>query len=402
MSNPSDRPRARADAGAPSALHRILLGLAVVGLAALRNRGHDRSPVPEEAPPASAPPQGGDKRARAEAETALAPERAAEPGRGRDARAPTEIPSRGWKDILWRVYEEIEKDRIIAVAAGVTFYALLALFPAVAALVSIYGLFADGMTIQQNLKTIAVVLPGGALDMIGDQVARITAKPNATLGFAFFSGLAISLWSANAGMKAMFDALNVAYGEDEKRSFLGLNLRSLGFTLAAILFIVVALFGVVAIPVMLSFIGLGTATEWLVSLARWPVLLAVTVAGLAVLYRYGPSRTEAKWRWITPGSTLRRGGLDRGLDAVLLVRGELRQLQRDLWLAGRGGRVHDLDLAVDHRRPARRRDQRRDRAPDRGQLHRSCAEAARRAGRAHGRYRRRGEIVIRGSGASTP
>src|SRR6476646_4465467 len=103
MSNPSDRPRARADAGAPSALHRILLGLAVVGLAALRNRGHDRSPVPEEAPPASAPPQGGDKRARAEAETALAPERAAEPGRGRDARTPAEIPSRGWKDILWRV-----------------------------------------------------------------------------------------------------------------------------------------------------------------------------------------------------------------------------------------------------------------------------------------------------------
>jgi len=227
-----------------------------------------------------------------------------EPGRGREADSPTEIPAKGWKDILWRTYEEINEDRIVAVAAGVTFYALLALFPAVAALVSIYGLFADAATIQEHLNTIAVVLPGGALDLIGDQVRRITSKGNATLGFAFFSGLAISLWSANAGMKAMFDALNVAYGEEEKRSFIGLNVRSLAFTLAAILFILLALFGVVAVPVILNFIGLGKAAEWIVSLARWPVLLAVTVAGLAVLYRYGPSRNEAQWRWITPGSTL--------------------------------------------------------------------------------------------------
>src|SRR3954463_9403920 len=174
-----------------------------------------------------------------------------EPGRGREATSPTEIPARGWKDIVWRVYEEINKDRILAVAAGVTFYGLLALFPALAALVSIYGLFADPATIQEHLNTIAGFVPGGALDVIGEQVKRITSKGGGTLGFAFFSGLAISLWSANAGMKAMFDALNVAYDEEEKRGFVALNLQSLAFTLGALLLIVLAIVGVVAVPVIL-------------------------------------------------------------------------------------------------------------------------------------------------------
>ena len=140
--------------------------------------------------------------------------------------------------------------------------------------------------------------------MVGEQVKRITSKGSGTLGFAFFSGLAISLWSANAGMKAMFDALNVAYDEDEKRGFIALNLRSLAFTLGAILFLVLALVGVVVVPVVLNFIGLGKAAEWIISLARWPVLLAIVIGGLAVLYRYGPSRNNAQWRWISAGSIL--------------------------------------------------------------------------------------------------
>jgi membrane protein len=198
----------------------------------------------------------------------------------------------------------VNKDRILAVAAGVTFYALLAIFPAVGALVSIYGLFAEPGTIQEHLNALAGLLPGGALDVIGEQVKRITSKGGGALGFAFFSGLAISLWSANAGMKAMFDALNVAYDEDEKRGFIALNLQSLGFTLGALLFIVLAIVGVVAVPVVLNFVGLGKATEWIISLARWPALLAVVILGLAVLYRYGPSRDKAQWRWISPGSIL--------------------------------------------------------------------------------------------------
>ena len=222
--------------------------------------------------------------------------------RGREATTPTDIPAKGWKDILWRTYEEINKDRILAVAAGVTFYALLALFPAIAALVSTYGLFADPQTIQDHLTSLSGVLPGGALEIVGEQVKRISSQGGGALGFAFFFGLAVSLWSANAGMKAIFDALNVAYGEEEKRSFIQLNLRSLAFTLGVITFIVVALGAIVVVPIVLNLVGLGGAAEWLISLARWPVLLACIMLLLAALYRYGPSRKTAQWRWISAGS----------------------------------------------------------------------------------------------------
>lgn len=305
-----DRSVDRSAAASSSPVGRILSGVLVVALASVRGRGSNEAAPRGEADRSGAAAPAADKRQRASSrekrdpERAAAGERAAEPGRGREADAPAEVPALGWKDILWRTYEEIDQDRVLAVAAGVTFYALLALFPAVGAFISIYGLFADVATIQDHLNAAAGFLPGGALEIIGEQVKRITSKPSGTLGFAFFSGLAVSLWSANAGMKALFDALNVAYGEKEKRGFIALNVRSLAFTLSAILLIALALVAVVAVPVVLNFVGLGTATEWIITIARWPILLALVIGGLAVLYRFGPSRAKAKWRWITPGSIL--------------------------------------------------------------------------------------------------
>ena len=227
-----------------------------------------------------------------------------EKDRGRAAETPGEIPAKGWKDILWRLYEEMNKDRILAVAAGVTYFGILALFPAITALVSMYGLFADATTINEHLGTLSGFLPGGATEIIGEQVKRITEHDEGALGFAFFFGLALALWSANAGMKAMFDALNVAYDEEEKRSFIGLNLRSLAFTLGTIVFVLVALGGIVVVPVVLEFVGLGPAAEWILWIVRWPVLLAIVGLMLALLYRYGPSRDEVEWKWITPGSAV--------------------------------------------------------------------------------------------------
>jgi membrane protein len=226
----------------------------------------------------------------------------AERDRGRLAQKPSEIPAKGWKDIFWRVYDRFSRDRMLLVAAGVTFYALLAFFPAIAALVSLYGLFADPSTVSKHLEALSGILPGGAMDLIGDQVKRITAKGRSTLGLAFFSGLAVSLWSANAGMKAMFDALNIAYEEDEKRSFVALTLQSLGFTLGALVFILVTLGAVVALPVVLRVLPFGNIVEWLLSILRWPILYGIAVVCLACLYRYGPSREKAQWRWLTWGS----------------------------------------------------------------------------------------------------
>jgi membrane protein len=229
---------------------------------------------------------------------------ASERGRGRHADTPTQIPAPGWKDILWRTYEEFGKDRIMSVAAGVTYYALLAVFPAIAALVSIYGLFSDPATIRDHLTAMADILPGGALEIVGEQVTRISSQGGGALGFGFIIGLAISLWSANAGMKAIFDAMNIVNDEEEKRSFIQLNLLSLSFTLGAIFFILFALGSIVVLPVVFEFVGLGRQTEWILAIARWPVLLVGVIFALSLIYRFGPSRDKAEWRWVTPGGVV--------------------------------------------------------------------------------------------------
>jgi membrane protein len=221
---------------------------------------------------------------------------------GRTAETPAQFTARSWRDILWRVYEEIGNDRVLAIAASVTFYSLLALFPAIAALVSLYGLFADASTISSQLNSLSGFLPSGALDVIGEQIKRISSKPRSSLGFGFVAGLAVALWSANAGVKAMFDALNIVYEEKEKRGFFKLNAISLCFTIGSLVVVLLALGAVVVVPVALNLIGLGPAMATVVSLARWPLLLLLIMVALAMLYRFGPSREQPQWRWVTWGS----------------------------------------------------------------------------------------------------
>jgi membrane protein len=232
------------------------------------------------------------------------PEGRAQRGRGRSARTPSEVPARGWKDILLRVWQNIGKYRVIIVAAGVTFYTVLALFPAIAALVALYGLFAAPTAITSHLDSIAGLVPGGAIEVIRDQITRVASQGSTTLGLTFIAGLLASLWSANAGMKSLFDALNLVYNETEKRSFIWLNIVSLTFTVAAIIFALAAIGALVVVPIVLNFLGLAGATEMVIKLARWPALLIIVSLALAFLYRYGPSREKPKWRWITWGSAV--------------------------------------------------------------------------------------------------
>ncbi|GEP09252.1 hypothetical protein MGN01_10970 [Methylobacterium gnaphalii] len=223
--------------------------------------------------------------------------------RGRAAKNPTEIQAPGWKDIAFRVFQEFNNDRVLSVAAGVTFYTLLSLFPAIAALVTCYGLVSDAGTINDHLASLRGVLPDSAIEIIGAQVKRIAAKGSGTLGLTFFTTLVISLWSANAAMKAMFDALNVVYEEEEKRNFFWLNLRSLTFTIGALLFVILALSAIVVLPLVFNFIGLGDGA-WALAMLRWPALLIVLLGGLTILYRYGPSREPARWRWVGVGGAV--------------------------------------------------------------------------------------------------
>jgi membrane protein len=227
---------------------------------------------------------------------------ASEHGRGRQATSPWQIPWLGWKDILWRAYKKMNDDRLLAVAGGVVFYALLAIFPAVTAFVSSYGLVADASTIDQHLSLAAGILPSGAVDILHEQLTRLTSNRTSALSFGFVFGLLFALWSANSGTKAVIDGLNVAYEETEKRSFIRLNLVSLIFTLGAFLTLTLAVGAVVVLPIMLKYIGLGAFADALVRILRWPALLAFVILGLAILYRYGPSRREARWAWLSVGS----------------------------------------------------------------------------------------------------
>jgi membrane protein len=225
-----------------------------------------------------------------------------EKGRGRRASTPSEIPRRGWKDILWRVYNGISDHRVLAIAAGVTFYSLLAIFPAVAALVALYSLFADPGTIRSQLDSLSDFLPGGALAVIGDQITRVSAQGRTTLGFAFAGGFLVSLWSANAGIKALFDALNIVYNEREKRGFFSLNAFSLSFTLIAIALVLVAIAAMVALPAALAYLNVASESGLLFKVVRWPLLFLVVSLAISLIYRYGPSRERAQWRWLTWGS----------------------------------------------------------------------------------------------------
>jgi membrane protein len=229
---------------------------------------------------------------------------AREYGRGRDATAPWQIPLRGWKDILWRTYQQVSENRLLAVAAGMVFYGLLALFPAITAVVSLYGLFANAATINDYLSSTAVVLPAAAIDVVHEQIVRLTSNSSTKLGFAFISGIVIALWSANAGMKSLIDALNVVYGEKEKRGFFTLNVISLTFTLGVIILVLLGLGAVVILPLVLSHLGLADVADRLFRYTRWPILLAAVIVGLATIYRFGPSRRLARWQWLSVGTLL--------------------------------------------------------------------------------------------------
>ena len=224
--------------------------------------------------------------------------------------APSEAASPGllqrpwswWKRVLVNTYREIGNDRLLAVAAGVVFYGLLAIFPAVTAFVSLYGLVASYEIINDHIALLAYVLPSGGLEIVREQIGRIVAKGGDKLTFGFVIGLGLALWSANAGIKAMMDALNVIEDEDERRGFIRLNVVSLTFTFGAIVFLLLSVGAVVAFPLVMSTFGLSSLTDATTWLLRWPVLLAITLFGLAVLYRFGPSRKNTRWRWISPGS----------------------------------------------------------------------------------------------------
>ncbi len=224
-----------------------------------------------------------------------------ERGRGRNAESPTELHKQGWLDVLSRTAKEISNDNLTIVAAGVAFYAFVALVPAFAAMIGLYGLAFDPMQVSEQIKSFAQILPREVLPMLEEQLTRLTTNEEAA-GFSAILGLALALWSSAGATKALIQGLNIAYGEKEKRGFIWLNVIALGLTLCIIAGSLVAIALVAVMPAVLQSMHLGNQLETILSVARWPILLCGFMIALAILYRYAPSRNEAKWRWVSPGA----------------------------------------------------------------------------------------------------
>lgn len=215
-----------------------------------------------------------------------------------------EIPRKGWKQILKRAMAETGRDNLSLVAGGSAFFLLLAIFPALAAFVALYGLLFDPSQVEQQVAALNGLLPQSATDIIAGELERLTATSSASLSLGFVIGLLVSLWSANAGVKSLFAAMNIVYDEEEKRSFVRLTLESLAFTLAAIVGAILLLTAVVVVPAVLGRLGLGPVTEWAIFVLRWPVLLLALILGTGALFKYGASRRPPKWKWISWGTAL--------------------------------------------------------------------------------------------------
>jgi membrane protein len=221
------------------------------------------------------------------------------PGAG--ARRPREIPAAGWRQIIRRVWRGISADQVSLVGAGVAFFGLLAIFPGIAAIVSIYGLAADPASASSAVESMQAV-PAAARDIVARQMRDVAATSSNALTLSLVVSVLLALWSASGGVKALMSAMNMAYREEETRGFFRRNFVALSLTLGAMIFMVLALTVIIGIPAMIAWIGLHPVVRALLVVLPWLVLVAVLMIGFATIYRFGPSRARAKFRWITPGA----------------------------------------------------------------------------------------------------
>ncbi|MBA4148545.1 MAG: YihY/virulence factor BrkB family protein [Verrucomicrobia bacterium] len=223
--------------------------------------------------------------------------------RGREAERPTAIPRKGWRDILKRTKAEMDDDNMLIIAAGVAFYLLIGIVPGLIALISIYGLIADPGQVQQQFAAISGVLPQAASELLSGQMQRIAGN-NTAAGWGAAISILAALWASSSAMKALVRALNIAYDETEKRSFIKLTAITLVLTLGVVATGIVAIGAIVFLPMVLNFVGFGDNSQLIANLIRWPLLALIAVLGLAVLYRFGPNRTEPQWRWVSGGAVV--------------------------------------------------------------------------------------------------
>jgi membrane protein len=221
---------------------------------------------------------------------------------GRTARQPTQIPRHGWSQIVRRVFNDIGRHNISLAASGVAFYGLLALFPGLAALVSLYGLIENPTTVNQQVASIQDILPQEATAIIDQQLQSLTSAPSSSLSIGLVISVLFAIWSARSGASSMMIALNIAYQEEERRGILRQYAIAFAITISTIVFSILALVLIALVPAMLAFLPLPDHIKSLLSLVRWPILAVLFMIGLSAIYRVAPSRTQARWAWVSIGA----------------------------------------------------------------------------------------------------
>ena len=222
--------------------------------------------------------------------------------KGRQADKPSDIPKHGWWEILLRVKDRISRDNISIIAAGAAFYAFMAIPSILVALVTVYGLISDPAQIEQQVSSLQGVIPGDVASMLTTQLQTLASTSSSTLSVGLIIAVLVALWGARSGMSTLMTALNIAYGEEEKRSFIRFQAGALLLTAGAIVFLIVAIALIGVLPAVIGFLPLGEFGKTLASILRWPILLVIVLIGLAALYRYAPCRAEPRWRWVSRGA----------------------------------------------------------------------------------------------------
>lgn len=222
-------------------------------------------------------------------------------------KSPKKIKKSGWKQILMRVKDRIEEDNLTIVGAGVAFYAFLAIFPALMALLSIYGLAVDPQQAEQQISQLSGMMPEEAFTVIKERVENLITTSGSTLGWGTALGILISLWSANAGTKSLFKGIDIAYEVKNERGFIKQNALTLLFTLGAIITLLLSLALIVIFPAIVHTFGLPGQIEVLISWLRWPLLAAIVILVICLIYRYAPDRKAPKFKWVLVGASLATG-----------------------------------------------------------------------------------------------
>ncbi len=222
--------------------------------------------------------------------------------RGRQATNPTEIPKRGWWDVLLRTKDEIDNDNLSVIAAGVAFYAFLSIPAVLTATVALWGMVSDPAGIEAQIAQLTGVLPDQVRSILVDQLTAVSSNSDEALSWTVLLSIAFALWSASKGTKSAIVAMNVAYEERENRGFIKLTAVTLALTLGAVVTVIVSLFCVAGVPALIGSLSLPGWIEWTAQILRWPLLAGVSLVALAVLYRFAPSRGTPRWQWVSVGS----------------------------------------------------------------------------------------------------